>query len=316
MAHVSLDVAAVAAAFVFAAIGGELFLRGVLGIARLARLPRAVVATTIAAFVTSAPEFLVSVVSATDDHPEIGLGDTLGSNVVNIALILGLVLLRGNLRAEAADHRTTVYFALAAPFLTLVLLLDGHLRRWEGVVLLLFFAVWLAVTLDAALRRRRAGFVPDAADSPTPWSIPLLVGGLIALLIAGRLFVAGATGLAARLGVDDYVVGSIVVAIGTSLPELVTVLVSRRRGHDDIGLGTLLGSNLFNGLAIVGVVATIRPISVPLVEVAVALAFGWLALVLVLPRHDVVPRSRGPLLLGVYAAYVVVTLLVVAGEAS
>ena len=133
--------------------------------------------------------------------------------------------------------------------------------------------------------------------------------GLGTLIAAGRLFVSGATGLAAALGVDTYVIGVLLVAIGTSLPELVTVILSRLRGHDDIGVGTLIGSNLFNGLAIVGVAGTIHPIAASLSEVALTLAAGVLALLLLLPnRSGRIVRTRGVLLSGLYAAFVWATL--------
>jgi len=114
--------------------------------------------------------------------------------------------------------------------------------------------------------------------------------------------------MAQALGIHAYVIGATVVAIGTSLPELVTTLLARWRGHDDIGLGTLLGSNLFNGLAIVGVTASIHPITVPVSEVAAVLGFGVLTVLLVLPAAGFISRRRGGVLLLVYAVYVVATL--------
>jgi cation:H+ antiporter len=124
------------------------------------------------------------------------------------------------------------------------------------------------------------------------------------------LFVTGASGIAVALGVHAYVIGALVVAIGTSLPELVTTLLARLRGHDDVGLGTLLGSNLFNGLAIVGVAAAIHPIQAPVGEIAAALVFGVLSMLLILPRAGVIPRWRGLALLLAYAAFVTATLTV------
>lgn len=314
MSNLATDVAALTAAFVLAAVGGELFLRGVVAAADRLRLPPAVVATTVAAFVTSAPEFLVSVVAAVEARPAVGLGDALGSNVVNVALILGLVLTRRAIHADPADHRLSAALALAVPFLSFLFFADGHLRRWEGALLLAVFAVWVAAEVVAGLRRRpllEAAAATVSPPSAAAW--PPLGLGLILLVLAGRFFVAGAGGLAARFGIDDYVIGATVVAIGTSLPELAMVLVSRRRGHDDIGLGTLLGSNLFNGLAIVGTVAVIRPIDVPLREIGVTLALGWASVLLAMPQRNVVPRSRAVWLLAVFAVHVIFTLAVARG---
>jgi cation:H+ antiporter len=128
--------------------------------------------------------------------------------------------------------------------------------------------------------------------------------GLALLIAAGKLIVVGASGVAKAYGVDEFVVGATVVAVGTSAPELATAVVSRIRGHDEIGLGTILGSNIFNGLFIVGVAATITPIAIPWREAAVALTIGLAALALVVPsRSGVIERRRGMLLLGLYVVY-------------
>ena len=242
--------------------------------------------------------------------PEIGLGDALGSNVVNLGLILGLALLFGALAAKLADIRRDFLLALGIPLLTLVLALDGVLSRVEGVLLLVAFVFWLGqIVRQARAHRRDNAEVTESRIRPVrAWMF--LIAGLAGLILAGRLFVTGASGLAVALGVHAYVIGALVVAVGTSLPELVTMLLSRWRGHDDVGLGTLLGSNLFNGLAIVGVAAAIHPIQAPAGEVAVTLGFGVLTVLLILPRAGRIPRGRGFLLLAAYAAYVAATLLI------
>lgn len=301
------DLLALAGAVTFAAAGGELFLKGVLGAATALRLPRLLVATTLAAFATSSPELTVSTVAALAGKPEIGLGDALGSNVVNIALIFGLALLFGPIHVRRNELGRDFALASAAPLLTFWLARDGQLSRAEGAILLGTFALWLAALIRAGLAAR----VPtETAPEAQPWRWLLLgATGLAALVLAGRLFVSGATGIAVAFGVDAYVIGATVVAVGTSLPELVTVLLSRLRGHDDVGVGTLLGSNLFNGLAIVGVAAAIHPIAAPATELAPAIGSGLLALLLMIPgRQGALERGRGILLLGIYAAFVWATL--------
>ena len=302
------DLITLLAAVPAAALGGASFLKGVLGVAAWLRLPRLLVATTLAAFATSSPELAVSTLAALAGKPEIGLGDALGSNVVNLGLILGLALLFGPLATRMHEIRRDWALALIVPFLTLALALDGRLSRADGALLLAVFALWSALVLRQAIARRRDA-APDDAPVLSPGRAWLfLLAGLAALMLAGQLFVAGASGIAVALGVHPYLIGVTVVAAGTSLPELVTVLISRLRGHDDVGLGTLLGSNLFNGLAIVGIAATIHPIRAPLGEVAVALAFGALAVLLILPRAGAIARSRGLALLVAYAVFVFVTL--------
>lgn len=302
------DLIALLAAIPLAALGGEAFLKGVLGMAGWLRLPKFLVATTLAAFATSSPELTVSTMAALAGKPEIGLGDALGSNVVNIGLILGLALLFGALTVRLAEIKRDVALALGVPVLSIILALDGSVSRTDGALLLALFALWLTLVVRQAILHRRH-VLEDAATPVRPARVWLfLIVGLASLILAGRLFVTGASGIAVTLGVNAYVIGALVVAIGTSLPELVTMLLARWRGHDDVGLGTLLGSNLFNGLAIVGVAAAIHPIQVPTGEVAVALGFGVLTVLLILPRAGILSRQRGLVLLAAYAAYVIATL--------
>lgn len=301
------EIGAVAAAVALAAVGGEVFLQGILGSAHWLRLPKLLVATTLAAFSTSSPELTVSSVAALAGHPEIGLGDALGSNVVNIALVFGIALLFGPIRVERAELGRDFALALVVPLLTLGLIADDTVTRLEGALLLGVFAAWMIAVVRAA----RAGRIADVAPETIRPALVLLylLGGLGALVAAGRLFVYGASGIAGAFGVDPYVVGALVVAIGTSLPELVTVLLARLRGHDEVGVGTLIGSNLFNGLAIVGVAASIHPIRAPFVEVAATLFAGVLALLLLVPvTGATIGRLRGAMLLSCYAAFVVLTV--------
>lgn len=303
------DLAFILGAILLAALGGDAFLKSVLGAALHLRLPKVVVASTLAAFATSSPELTVSSVAALAGQPEIGLGDALGSNVVNIALIFGLALLYGAVQTVRADFGRDFYLALGVPVLTLFFVQDGRVERIEAVALLGIFISWLAWTVCSALRQRDEAVNIEAGDVSPRQCLALGVLGLMALVAAGRLFVTGATGIASAIGVDTYVIGAVLVAIGTSLPELVTVILSRLRGHDDVGVGTLMGSNLFNGLAIVGVAGVIHPIAAPQAEVVATLACGVIALLLLLPnRGGLIVRSRGGLLLLLYAGFVWTTL--------
>lgn len=304
----TLDLLALLAAVAVAAAGGAAFLKGVLGVAAWLRLPNMLVAATLAAFATSSPELAVSSLAALAGRPGIGLGDALGSNVVNLGLILGAALLFGPLAARFEEYRRDFLLALAVPLLTLLLALDGTLSRADGALLLLLFTVWMALVARQALAHRRHAAASVDAPAHAARACVLLLVGLAALILAGRLFVAGASGIATTLGVRPYVIGATLVAVGTSLPEIVTVLLSRLRGHDDVGLGTLLGSNLFNGLAVVGVAASIQPISVPLAEVGVAATLGVIAVALVRSRGGIVSRRRGLALLAAYAVFVFMTV--------
>ncbi|HEU5302794.1 MAG TPA: calcium/sodium antiporter [Acidimicrobiia bacterium] len=305
------DVLALVGGLACAAIGGEFFVRGAVGLAAWARVPARVVATTVAAFATSSPEFAVSTSAAIAGKPAIGLGDALGSNVTNIGLVLGVALLLLDLGVDRNESRLDVTVASIAPVLTLVLALDGTVSRVDGAILLVAFASWIGQTVRAARRERQGSARAAAAAarlSPRPWVFALV--GLVALVVAGRLVADGARAAGNALGLDGFVVGATLVAIGTSLPELATTLSATRHGHHGVGLGTILGSNIFNGLWIVGVAACIAPITVRSSEVAVGLGFGVALVAALFPgRRQRLRRRRGFVLLGMYAAYVATLVL-------
>jgi cation:H+ antiporter len=288
--------------------GGELFLRGVVGLARWARISPGIVAATLAAFATSSPELSVGIGSALAGTPQISFGDVLGSNVVNVGLILGLTLVIGAIRASRAEVKRDFPVALLVPVIIGLLAFDGVVSRLDGIVLLAIFIGWLVAVVREARRQRSAA--EKVLGEGRHWlSIVFCVTGLGLLMAAGRFIVAGASGVAAALGLDTFVVGVLIVAVGTSVPELATAVIAKIRGHDEVGLGTILGSNIFNCLWIVGVVAVICPIVVPFREVALSLLVSVVTVVLVYPtRSGMIGRWRGFLLLALYAVYVVATL--------
>jgi cation:H+ antiporter len=298
-------VASVLGATGLAALGGQLFVRGVEGIAATWRLPELLVALTVAACATSAPELTVSIMASTSGNSALAMGDALGSNVTNILLILGGCLLFGPLPARAQALRWHYFCVAAAPVLTLILALDGSLSRGEGAALLMLFLAWLAATVAHARRGRGApGAAGDGPAKSRTALVFMLVGGLGILALAGKLFAQGGSALSLWLGLPETAVGATVVALGTSMPELMTSLVARWRGHNDIGLGTLLGSNLFNGLAILGLAAVISPVAVSMTAVAIVLLFGLVSVLLLRSRDDTLTRRRGMLMLGCYALFV------------
>jgi cation:H+ antiporter len=295
-----------------AGVGGELFVRGVVGIAGALRVSSGIVGATLAAFATSSPELSVAIGSATAGSPAISLGDALGSNVVNIALVLALALTLSGMGVPRDSVRRDLSVALLVPLGLALLLLDGRVSRLEGWLLLGLFALWLSAAVADAARERSAA-TADLGER-RPWAALAFAGlGLAFLVVAGKLVVTGARGIAEAFGIGEFVIGATLVAVGTSIPELATTLVAKVRGHDEVGLGTVLGSNIFNGLFIVGVAASIHPIEVPWSSVGAALGFGLLTTLLVFPgRSGWIGRQRGVLLLAVYGSYV--TLVLLSGE--
>ena len=291
-----------------AGVGGELFVRGIVGLARWLRVSPGIIGATVAAFATSSPEISVAVSSAMDGRPEISLGDAVGSNVVNVALILGIALVFSRIHCDRGTVRREFSGALLVPVLLGLLGADRVLGRIDGLVLLAVFTGWMwSVILEVRCQR-------DATSEVIGQQVPLLAGascagGMICLFAGGRLIVIGAEGVAQAFGIAEFVIGATVVALGTSVPELATVLISQLRGHREVGLGVILGSNIFNGLFVIALAAIIQPIQLSGSVVPVSLAVMFLAVAVTYPGHEgSIGRKRGVILLLIYASYLVFML--------
>lgn len=291
-----------------AGIGGELFVRGVVGLARWARVSPGIIGATVAAFATSSPELSVSIRAAIAGKPQISLGDALGSNVMNVALILALVLVVSGIQSPRDSVKRDFPVALLVPVITGLLFLDGVLSRFDGLLMLSMFLAWLMAAIVEARKQRNAA--EEVLGEHRGWfAILLCIFGLAFLVAAGNLIVAGARGVAISFGIDEFIIGATLVAVGTSTPELATTVMAKLRGHGEVGLGTILGSNIFNGLLVVAVAAVIYPITVSWREVVVTLVFGLLAVAFTLPgRSGFIERRRGVLLLVIYAVYLATIL--------
>ncbi len=296
----TIAIVSLLAGVLLAGLGGELFLRGVLGFARWMRIPAAIAAATFGAFATSSPEVFVSTIAALKGEPAIGLGDATGSNVVNIALILAVALLIKPLVTRRKTIALDYGVAIGATLGIGLMAIDGSISRIEGGLLLLAWAAWMVAHVRAAQRQRSK---PEAVAGIRPWRIAVdSASGLALLITAGSLVVSGATAIAAGFGIPPYLIGATLVALGTSMPELATTLVAVFRGHDDVGVGTLLGSNVFNALFIVGLTAVITPIPTQGAGLWIALAAGALAVACVWPgAREILTRARGVLLVVIYS---------------
>ena len=303
-----MDYVFLALGVVCAGIGGELFVRGAVGLATWARISPGIVGATVAAFATSSPELSVSISSALAGKPQIALGDALGSNVVNVSLILALALVISSIKAPRDSIKRDYPVALFVPIITALMFLDGTISRLDGVIMLSVFFIWLGATIIEARKQRSAA--DEVLGAHGGWRIVVAcVTGLVFLIFAGNFIVTGARGIAVAFGIEEFVIGATIVAIGTSVPELATTLIAKLRGHDEVGLGTVLGSNIFNGLFIIAVAAIINPITVGWSEVVVALTFGLIVLLPVFPpQNGEIGRRRGLLLIALYLIYLAVIL--------
>ena len=296
--------------------GGMLFVDGSVGLARWARWPVAVIGVTVAAFGTSSPELMVAVHSALDGVPQISLGDVLGSNIVNIALILALVLSLSGMKAEDDGVWRDWAWALAVPVILAAILWDGWFSRVDAMILMAFFFLWLFIVVRHARRHaaRNIEEITGAGGGSPRKTVFRVIAGLALLIGAAQFVVHGGRGVALALGWSPFVVGAVVVAVATGTPELATTIIARMRGHHDVGLGNILGSNIFNALFIAALAALIHPYAVNFAELRPSLVLGALTTLLILPgKGGALGRWRGYVLLLVYAGYVTTSIRAAGG---
>ncbi len=293
-------------------LGGETLVRNATRLARALGISPLVVGLTVVAFGTSAPELAATVTAALKGAPGVALGNVVGSNIANLGLILGLAALISPLRTTARFLRREVPFMLGVSVLMFGLVQDGMVTRANAAVLLLLLGVYLTYLLreEREPPEVEAEFVEAyGADRVPVWRGLLGVGAGVGLLVLGAdALVEGAVALARGFGVSERVIGLTVVAVGTSLPELASALVAALRRESDIVLGNLVGSNVFNVLAILGVTALVRPVPVQTGAVQLDLGVMLGLSVLVWPFLYTgyrLGRREGAALLLAYLGYVI-----------
>ena len=295
------------------------FVEGASGTAAALGMPPLLIGMVVVGFGTSAPEMVVSALAAIQGNPGIALGNAYGSNITNIALILGLTALICPIAVSREVLRRELPLLLLVTGLAAFQLRNGTLSRLDAVVLLALFALFISWTVFQGLRDRRScleqGEVPHEKKA-LGRSLVWLFIGLGLLILSSRLLVFGAVELATFFGVSDLVIGLTIVAIGTSLPELASSIIAARKGQNDLALGNILGSNLFNTLAVVGIAGAIHPLHVEPGVLERDLAFvGLLTLALFAMglghggRPGRINRIEGSILLLSYAGYLAYWIL-------
>ncbi len=294
--------------FILAGLGGEAFVRGSVSLSGLMRIPPAIIGVTVAAFATSCPELSVAIHAAAAGKPQIALGDALGSNVVNICLVLGSALCFGPLAASRRATRRDWVITLLAPLLIGLFAWDGQVSRTDGLILLVLFGIWLAQVITEARKERTASVGPTDIKGLTI-SVMYCLAGAGLLMSAGIAIVTGAKHVGTIFDIPPLIVGVTLVAFGTSMPELATTIIARMKGHSDMGLATILGSTVFNVFVIAATAAVIHPITVRFSNLAPVLTVCTVTTLLARPtRANIIPRYRGFLLVLIYVVYIVVTL--------
>ncbi len=302
------------AGFILLFGGGEFLVRGAVAISKRLGISPLLVGMTVVAFCTSAPELLVSVRSALAGNPDIAIGNVVGSNIANIVLILGLSALIKPVAVHKGDVRTDTFMMLAGAFVVLGLGFYGFVDRWIGIAMIAALVVYIVVqyrreiAAGAAETDWHAEEVSEFESSMALWpAIGSVAGGLAGLVVGAELLISGATQIAAMLGVPDAVVGLTIVALGTSLPELATSVIAARRGHSDVAVGNVVGSNTFNVFAILGTTAAVSPIEISQqmarfdIPVMLGISIFAAAILLVRGRFG---RLLGASMTAAYVAYV------------
>lgn len=244
------------------------FVEGASGTARYAGMPPLLIGMIIVGFGTSAPEMVISALAASEGNPGIALGNAYGSNITNIALILGITAILSPIFMRSSALRRELPLLTFATLVAGWQMWDGELSRLDGVVLLILFFLIMGYAIYKAVKGEAdpLGGEADAeiVNHPMPLGRSLfwLITGLLLLVASSRALVWGAVEVAQAMGVSDLIIGLTIIAIGTSLPELASSLAAVRKGEHDLAFGNILGSNLFNTLAVVGIAATIHPLSV------------------------------------------------------
>ncbi len=275
-------IAAVVGGLLLLTGGGEFLVRGAVALARQAGLTTAVIGLTVVAMGTSLPELVVSLIAAFRGTPDIAMGNVVGSNIANIGLILGLSALLVTLPVHGSAARIEWPFMFAASWVTMLLVRDGLLDRLEGgflFVSLILFVTFMVREARTAVRQEETDELVarrslQARVKPVLRSVVAVVAGIGLLVVGGRLLVDGSVALARLAGVTERVIGLTVVAMGTSMPELATSLVAAYRRHADVAVANIIGSNIFNLLAILGVTALAHPIGVS--EAIIRVDLWWM----------------------------------------
>ncbi len=293
--------------FVLLIKGADFFVKGASAIARIFGVPQIVIGLTVVAMGTSSPESAVSISAAISGNADITIGNVVGSNIMNIFIVLGITALVAPLQVDRSARKVDIPFMTC---ITLLLLPLGmtHLsvNRLEGLVLLAIFVGYMIYLFREAIKNKdEEGESRPTYGQGNVWTVLLTVGGLVMIVIGSKLTVYAATELAQDLGVSQRMIGLTVVAFGTSLPELVTSVTAARRGNTGIAIGNIVGSNIFNILFVTGLTAAITPIAFLRtfsVDLGVA-TFAALLLWLFSARSGYLSRANGAIMVICYAAY-------------
>lgn len=285
--------------------GADFFVEGSSSLAKILKVPSVIIGLTIVAMGTSAPEASVSINAALSGNNEIAISNIIGSNIFNGLVVVGICAFIAGFKTNLEILKRDMPVNIVITAFLILMLIDGKLNRLEGIILLLGMIVYLICMVISALKNREAGEPCKVFSLPV--SILYIIGGLIAVIFGGNLVVDKACIIAANFGVSQNFIGLTIVAIGTSLPELVTSIVATRKGDSGLALGNAIGSNIFNILFILGMSAAISPLNVlneSIIDCVILLVSGIVLFIFAFTKKTM-NRWEGATCVLLYAAYTV-----------
>jgi len=296
-------------------MGGDALVRGSVGVAKRLNISPLFVGLVLVGFGTSMPELATTVSAALRDAPGIAIGNIIGSNIANILLILGIAAVMSPIACKPEAFRRDGPMLAVATTICVIFALTGEFSRFTGIAFIAVMVGYIIYTYrmereatdESAKLHKKEGLLAQSSTLRLRACLTFAVGGMIGVVIGANLMVSGAVAAAHALGIREAIIGLTVVSLGTSLPELATSIVATRRGETQLALGNVIGSNLFNILAILGVTATVRPLRVPdhVVTYDLWIMAGGTALLLIFSRTEHrISRREGGVLLVLYASYI------------
>lgn len=264
----ALPIIAIVTGLVLLVWSADRFVDGAAATAKHFGMPTLLIGMLIVGFGTSAPEIVVSVLASIQGNGGIAIGNAFGSNIANIALILGITAALAPVVVESKILKLELPILAVVTLLGTGVVLDGKVEVWEGIVLLVGFAMFLGWSVRTGMKSKKDALEAEVEQELEEHAMPLKKGiiwllvGLVVMVVSSRALVWGAVEVATSFGVSDLIIGLTIVAIGTSLPELASSLAAVRKGEHDLALGNVIGSNMFNTLAVVGLAGTINPMDV------------------------------------------------------
>jgi len=304
-----LDLVKIVAGMALLYYGGDFLVTGSVRFARYLKVSSFVIGATVLAFGTSAPELATSILAALDEAPELAMGNVIGSNIANIGLVLGLACLIAPITITPSRFKREYPPFLLSALLILFLAWNLKIHRLEGILMVSFLAIYILRSFNYKedLNTQPEEEIRLFSGKGPAFLILLIVIGLIGLIAGAKLLVSGGVSIARNLGIGEWFIGITIVAIGTSLPEIVSSIMAARRGHGEMAIGNIFGSNIFNILMVLGITSIIHPLNItePIhPDLVITTGFTCLLFILTLQEKHSLGKISGAILLITYFLYI------------